>query len=440
MQKLYGDQIRKEAGLTKTLRTAAQNIPKKLPHNVLQEIEKFVHEQQQSGKNDEETTTIKLDHVVQKTVAKVEKVFGDTVDTISKAELAAALEATKFLDGSSSSDSEDEAIAVKKEYSLKLSHFHHRPDNHPTSEINVFTMGERIKVDWIAPEDHGPKDWVGIYKLTDNPSKQTTTASSRGKWYWTNAVKPSGKDDQVDEVGFLFPPQVELKTSGSIVFKGDKLPWREGTYEIRYHHDGKHKVMARSIPFEITGNGLLFCFVNTHMLTSIFVILAPATPDTNDEDAIQLCLLRLIQSALENDPEKMPMSPIDSYTYLDESSAKKLAYAIKIIFGVEFAWEVIVADTTVNRLTKRVQHALNALSPFSYHRRSSLSSISSMPSLSTAAANAAHPIAIAIQNQQQTIGKRASIDELYDIHENHLATAGDMQFGSSPIKQSPLHQ
>jgi phosphatidylethanolamine N-methyltransferase len=48
------------------------------------------------------------------------------------------------------------------------------------------------------------------------------------------------------------------------------------------------------------------------------------------------------------------MSPIDDYTYLDETSAKKVAYAIKLIFGVEFAWEIIVADTRVNRLSKRV--------------------------------------------------------------------------------------
>lgn len=64
--------------------------------------------------------------------------------------------------------------------------------------------------------------------------------------------------------------------------------------------------------------------------------------------------MRLIQSVLGNDPEKMPMSPIDNYTYLDEAHAKKIAYAIRSIFGVEFAWEVIIADTRVSQLAKRV--------------------------------------------------------------------------------------
>ncbi|CAO3642246.1 unnamed protein product [Mucor hiemalis] len=302
MQKLYGDQIRKEAGLTKTLRTAAQSLPKQLPIQVQHEIEKFVREQENDAK------------VIEETIAKVEKVLVDTADTIgntiTKAELNTAFEATKLLEG----DNKRSTAA----YSIALSHFH------PTIQSNrIFTMGERIKVNWTAPQDRGLKDWMGIYKVNENPSKQLTSISSRGKWNW---ISSQSIDEEV----------ARIETSGSVVFRGDKLPWREGTYEIRYHHDGKHKVMVTSPPFEIV---------------------APPTPDISDENAIQVCLLRLVQNALGNDPEKMPMSPIDDYTYLNETSAKKIAYAIKVIFGVEFAWEVIVADTRVNRLSKRVLHA-----------------------------------------------------------------------------------
>ncbi|KAI8050087.1 phospholipid methyltransferase-domain-containing protein [Thamnidium elegans] len=380
MQKLYGDQIRKEAGLTKTLRAAAQNIPKKLPKSVSTEIEKHTREQVA------ENTRKRLESVVQETIERVEKVFGDT--TIS--------EQIKTDD-----TNQDET----HHYRLKLTHFHH----HAVVSNNVFTLGERIKVDWVAPLNHGPKDWVGIYRVTANPSKQTTSVSSCGKWYWVNAVKPSKPSIATDEDDFLFPPEVELKTEGCIVFSGDKLPWREGTYEIRYHHDGRHNVMARSIPFEVA---------------------VPSTPDINDIDAIQLCLLRLIQSALGNDPEKMPMSPIDNYTYLDGAHAKKIAHAIRSIFGVEFAWEVIIADTRVSQLAKRVQHALSALSPFiSYQARK-------RPSVSSSIHNQAHPIAIAIQHQYD---KRPSFDESYDIHDSHLSV-GSAKLGSSPKRQSPLHQ
>lgn len=263
MQKLYGDQIRKEAGLTKTLRTAAQNIPKKLPRNVSNEIEKFVREKAA----EKDTSSSKLETVIKETIAKVEKVFVDTADTIgntlSEADLTTALKATKLFEADDSDETQG--------YNLKLSHFHHRTDQ-AVQPNNIFVIGERIKVDWTAPENHDPKDWVGIYKVTANPNKHITSASSRGKWYWTNAMKPTistanndGYDD--DDESILFPPNVEIKSKGSVVFKGNKLPWQEGTYEIRYHHDGKHKVMTRSIPFEITGkrksivpkyNGLTF--------------------------------------------------------------------------------------------------------------------------------------------------------------------------------------
>ncbi|KAG2205387.1 hypothetical protein INT47_007172 [Mucor saturninus] len=409
MQKLYGDQIRKEAGLTKTLRAAAQNIPKKLPRNVSTEIEKFVREAAAA----ESASSSKVESTIKETIQKVEKVVADTADTIgskiSETDLSAtALQATKKLFDVDNTDGETQ------HYSLKLSHFHHRADQ-PVQPNNIFIIGERIKVDWTAPENHGPKDWVGIYKVTANPNKQITSANSRGRWYWTNAIEPTLStskdvvDDDYDE-GIIFPPNTEIRSKGCVVFEGNKLPWEEGTYEIRYHHDGKYKVMARSIPFEIT---------------------VPATPDINDEDAIQVCLLRLVQSALDYDPEKMPMSPIDNYTYLDETAAKKVVYVIRKVFGVEFAWEVIVNDTRVSRLTKRVQHALNALSPFSDYqvRKKSLSSPMSMPNLPALAPNI-HPIAKAMQ--QGGPAKRGSLDESYDMQSSFHA------FSSSPIKQSPL--
>lgn len=307
MQKLYGDEIRTEAGLTKTLRHAARTIPKNLPASVQQEIAKFVYEQ---------APNVGLDDAIKETIDKVEKVFTDNNVKSNK---------KPHISISSSSD-EDVPVGNSDEaYGLTLSHF--RPTN--DSPHNSFFIGERIKVDWIAPEYHAPKDWIGIYRITSNPSKQTTSTSSHGKWYWTNVVYKQENDEKVS----VFPPDVPLKINGSIIFSGTKLPWREGTYEIRYHHNGKHKVMAKSIPFEI---------------------IAPPMPDRDDEDAIQVLLLRLVQNVLDNDPVKMPMSPIDSYSYLNEQTSKKVAHVIKLVFGVEFAWEVIVADTCVSRLSKRV--------------------------------------------------------------------------------------
>lgn len=247
MQKLYGDQIRKEAGLTKTLRTAAQNLPKKLPKNVPSEIERFVRDRVADR---DSSSLSRLETIIKETIEKVETVFVDTADTIgstiSETDLTSALKEASLFDVDTTNETQG--------YSLKLSHYHHRADL-PVQPNNIFIIGERIKVDWTAPDNHGPKDWVGIYKVTANPNKQVTSASSRGKWYWTNAIEPDTTlNDDLDEGIVMFPPNTEIKSKGCVIFNGNKLPWQEGTYEVRYHHDGKHQVLARSIPFEITGN------------------------------------------------------------------------------------------------------------------------------------------------------------------------------------------
>jgi exonuclease VII large subunit len=74
MEKLYGDQIRKEAGLTKTLRNAAQKLPNKLPKNIQREVTKFLHEQQ----TELDDTEIKLENKINDTINRIEKaIFGN---------------------------------------------------------------------------------------------------------------------------------------------------------------------------------------------------------------------------------------------------------------------------------------------------------------------------------------------------------------------------
>lgn len=205
MEKLYGDQIRKEAGLTKTLRTATQKMPTK-------NLKPSLH----------------VPNILFTTTASIKNLSIDTASIRNNSEEL----------NSAITDDTDEI----SEYRLKLSHL-------PVSSKsnNRFTLGERIKLDWYAPLCHGPKDWIGIYRVTANPRKEITSVRARGKWFYVNAIS----DDKNDEL--LFPPQVQLKTHGTIIFSGEKLPWHEGTYEIRYHHDGLYNVMAKSIPFEIIG-------------------------------------------------------------------------------------------------------------------------------------------------------------------------------------------
>jgi len=41
--------------------------------------------------------------------------------------------------------------------------------------------------------------------------------------------------------------------AGEVIFRGEQLPWTPGSYELRYHHDGKHNVLSRVAPIEIYG-------------------------------------------------------------------------------------------------------------------------------------------------------------------------------------------
>lgn len=85
-----------------------------------------------------------------------------------------------------------------------------------------------------------------------NQNKLVTKVSSQGKWIgvfddeWKgDEYQPIDDDEEVEKDGSA--------EKGKITFGGKKLPWRTGLYEMRYHHDGKHSVMASAGPIEIFG-------------------------------------------------------------------------------------------------------------------------------------------------------------------------------------------
>ncbi|KAI8978368.1 phospholipid methyltransferase-domain-containing protein [Pilobolus umbonatus] len=316
MEHLYGSKLRKEAGLTKTLRAAASTIPRKLPINIQKEETNTNHEEGLRKRN----STIVTSFIDKDTDSKSSKAREDVMDAIIH-------------------ESEPEG---EKGYSLKVLHCH----KHAGKEKTKFYMGECIKITWDAPVTHGSQDWIGIYPVDTNMSKSITSLSAQGRWYWVNALRipangrPLTSYDEDDYEDVVFPPETPLKTHDSILFSGGRLPWSEGVYEARYHASGGYRVMARSVPFEVR---------------------VPPRPDINDLDAIQLSLLKLIQSILDYNPDIMPMSAIDDYSFLDEKRAKRVADVIKLMFDIEFAPQIIIGDQNVHRLSLRIQHALSTL-------------------------------------------------------------------------------
>ncbi|KAF7728894.1 phosphatidylethanolamine N-methyltransferase [Apophysomyces ossiformis] len=328
MRTLYGDQIRKEAGLTKTLKNA---IPKAVPETLSQEVAKLIRDQA-------------VERIVKEATEKIEKTMEETAGAVGDMMDATRPRLQKLLDETKSFLETSRTRVIPRvannleTYDLTRYNLSIAGGTKTKDGMKTFKLGEGLVIDWEAPEYHGPRDWIGVYKVSSNQSTQITQISSRGLWQWTNAQDKDGV--------LVFPPEIETKTSGQVVFKGSKLPWEIGIYEFRYHHDGKHNVMTRSDPFEIV---------------------APTVRPSRDVDVVERSILKLVQDALGNDSEVMPVSPVEDYLGMTEKEAKHVVYGIKLMFGVEFAWEVVLADKCVARLAKRIHLALDALSPFADH-------------------------------------------------------------------------
>jgi phosphatidylethanolamine N-methyltransferase len=106
--------------------------------------------------------------------------------------------------------------------------------------------------------------------------------------------------------------------TGEVEFSGDKLWWTTGVFEFRYHHDGKHSVMALSQAFEIR---------------------IPRFDEENVEldingticRPIQQALLPVIQNCFDRDPEIAPSTPEEAFGSLVERDGK---FAKRVVFAV----------------------------------------------------------------------------------------------------------
>ncbi len=223
----------------------------------------------------------------------------------------------------------------------------------------MFEYGAPIKVKWKAPASHSKKDWIGLYMVADNASREVTRLPSAGRWVPTNANE---YDSTTADRGILVSDQpVPASETGSgsgsplvqgqMVFEGDKLWWTQGVFEFRYHHDGKHNVMAISLPFEIR--------------------IARFDEDDVEIDstglfhrAVEAALLPVVRNCFDRDPEIAPNTVDEGFGALverDGKYARRVVYAVHQMFGIEFASGVVLADGTVRNLAWRICNAKQVL-------------------------------------------------------------------------------
>lgn len=319
MQKLYGQGLRKDSGLVKSLK---RSLPPPL-------------RRWQNG----------MDRMLSDTVDFVEE-FVDA----ARPKLAAGVD--HFVRDSTALFKHPARISIArlepdlagydpKDYSLVISGTPSSPSStgknsngtegaakHKETQYKAlsFEYGAPIKVRWTAPLNHSKKDWVGLYKVADNASRKATRVSSQGRWVATNRDQ---YDSATPEQGILTS---EIRISGAnrkdgeskdymageMEFTGNKLWWTTGVFEFRYHHNGKHNVMAISLPFEIKINRFDEDDVE---------------PDANGmiRGAVEEALLPVVRNCFDRDPEVAPSTTQEPFGSLVERDGK---YARRVVYAV----------------------------------------------------------------------------------------------------------
>jgi phosphatidylethanolamine N-methyltransferase len=229
-------------------------------------------------------------------------------------------------------------------------------------KTHVLEYGAPIRVKWTAPVKHSKKDWIGLYMVTDNRSRDVTEVSSLGRWVPTSPGY-YGESNDHGVVKSDEPVADSDLVCGEVLFEGDRLWWTQGVFEFRYHHDGSHQVISVSEPFEVRigrfgdegdeGDDEAAAFIGSHHAKGGLY-----------EQEVAEALLPVVRSCLDRDPDIAPATADErfgSHVERDSKYAKRVVYAIRNMFGIEFAPAVVPADGNVRRLAWRVCNAKQVL-------------------------------------------------------------------------------
>ena len=180
MQKIYGGSLRGEAGLTKFIKRSMPGPVKGWQESVdrvLDDTTQFVQDF--------------IDSAHPKFASGVKTIVRDTTALFNIA--PARLTLTKL--------SPDLAGLDPKQYTLQVqgtplihASIHDRATGKESFSgrfpkhvrTMVYEYGAPLRVKWRAPAIHSQKDWIGLYMVTDNRSRETTEVPSLGRWAPTN--------------------------------------------------------------------------------------------------------------------------------------------------------------------------------------------------------------------------------------------------------------
>ena len=186
MQKLYGRGIRQDAGLVRSLR---RSLPP--PFREWQEgIDRVLG----SGFDYVEDL---LDATRPKVAAGVNHVLEDTIELLNK--YPTRLTVNRIDSDLKGQDPNKYTLTIEGT-PLEPADQPDQKDSHDDYKPLVLEYGAPITIRWTAPLQHSNLDWVGLYKVSDNPAKDITHWSSGGRWIATN---PGEWGNAISEVGLI---------------------------------------------------------------------------------------------------------------------------------------------------------------------------------------------------------------------------------------------
>ncbi|KAF3130045.1 phosphatidylethanolamine N-methyltransferase [Orbilia oligospora] len=356
MEKLYGD-LRQDAGVAKTLKRAVpkdlndrlqriQGSLDKVANTTTDLVEEFLDRAMKRLSNNEEANTL----------------LSDTPARTERRHLSFPTSSRILFSGIPANELSKLDLSL---YSISILSAKHSPKP-PGSAIDTFSplsvsYGSAVRIAWTAPRLHSKKDWIGLYRVNDNSKRAVTGTASMGRW---TAVS-RGEYPQYDEESILIcdakQPIDETHDDeyvrGEAIFEGHRLFWHTGVYEFRYHHGGRHNVMAISLPFEVVVDKFDESSSTPGKIINVDEILKP--------------LVGVVRDCFDRKEDLAPESADDEFGEVAEMKyAKRIVYAVKEMFGLDLAPEVVRADGTVRKLAWRIVNAKRVLAPFSLSRSS----------------------------------------------------------------------
>ncbi|KAJ3411983.1 phosphatidylethanolamine N-methyltransferase [Chytridiales sp. JEL 0842] len=263
-----------------------------------------------------------------------------------------------------------------------------------------FKLGEPITIEFnCAREFLKRKDWIGIFSVTSNLSREVTV-SKTATWLYLSGSQQALDDDDATPLMKKLPTTSPTSTTGKpvtynihepkkymmgqtlvtvrrseedqglrvvtgqLTFRRTKLPWKIGSYEVRYHLDNAFSVLAISQPFEICVEPFQWAAYSgkEETLKLIELTLVEYVQRCLDfgSDAKRLDSAEDILSRCEADDE---ITDTAAFTKYKEDVAKNIVYGIHQIFDVEFSWKAVNVLRTVHMLSQRIYEARQLLAP-----------------------------------------------------------------------------